>query len=146
MSVVIPPGRYPELETLLAFWERLRGQRSIPSRRDLDISALKPWLGHLMLLDALGNGRFRYRVYGSNVAALFGRDLQGQEVDELPPDVREEVRQDYLQVATSRAARFGILERVIADKMHKFGKLTLPLSDDGEAVTKLLAAIYPARP
>lgn len=144
MSVSIPPGRYPELETFLAFWEHLRGERAMPARADLDISAMKPWLGHLLLLDVLDERRFRYRIYGSKIAALLDRDLQGQEVDELPPEVRDEARRDYIQVVASRAAHFVILQRAIADGVCEFGKLTLPLSDNGETVTKLLAAIYPA--
>lgn len=134
----------PRLLDLLTCWHLLRKGRRMPSRSDFDFPLLGPWLGYLMLLDVLGSSRFRYRVYGSAVAALLGRDLQGREVDDLPADVREETRGDYLAVVASREPRFVERQRDIHGRSESFGKLILPLSDNGEAVTMLLAAFYPA--
>src|SRR3546814_3020791 len=93
---------YPALPGLLALWRGLAAGRRIPTRGSLDLEQLKPWLGHLLLLDALGDGRFRYRVYGSAVAALYGHDLQGRAVDALPPSARAALLADYERAQTGR--------------------------------------------
>lgn len=117
----------------------------MPARADFDMEALKPWLGHLMLLDVLGDGQFRYRVYGSRVAQYYGRDLQGRGLDNLPSLVREDVRDDYLHVVETRKPSFVEREHLIDGHRQPFGKLTLPLSEDSVTVTRLLAAIYPSQ-
>ena len=39
------------LRSLHAFWDRCRAGRVMPLRRDIDVLDLRPWLGHLMLID-----------------------------------------------------------------------------------------------
>src|SRR3546814_7773622 len=124
----------------------------MPTRGGLDLEQRKPWLGHLLRRDALGDGRVRYRVYGSAVAALYGRDLQGRAVDALPPSARAAILADYERALVLGAPFFVERWRLARPDPYaparpmRCGKLILPLCDDVAdctAPTKLLAAIYP---
>ena len=71
------------LEFYLGYWQRKRGVRPMPSRDDLKPHELKPYLGHLLLVDALaGFEDFRFRLVGTRVAEHFLSDATGHSMRE----------------------------------------------------------------
>ena len=75
--------RSPLLQQLHAYWEGKRGARLAPVRDELDPAEIVRLLPHLFLIDAIGMpSRFRYRLIGTAVVELTGRDLTGHFVDE----------------------------------------------------------------
>lgn len=149
LSSVLEP--YPPLARLLELWEARAGNRAMPARQDLDTLTLRDWLGHIHLVEVTGGGQYHYRIYGTSISRLFGRDLQSRPVDELPEPERSEAILDYSSVVHSRQPHFVERQRNITDKSdimprpRLVGKLCLPLSDDGTHVSQILAAIYPRR-
>jgi hypothetical protein len=56
-----------ELQQLLDYWHRMRGDRAMPLRSDLAPHEIPALLPYLMLLDVEPSPlRFRYRLAGSN--------------------------------------------------------------------------------
>lgn len=104
---------------------------------------------YLHLLEVVTEGRYRYRVFGSIIGRLFDRDLQNREVGALPEPERSEALLDYGHVIRSRAPHFierercGLGRRDILPRLQLIGKLCLPLSEDGTAVSQILVGIYP---
>jgi hypothetical protein len=75
--------RSPLLRQLHTYWERKRGARLAPTRKEIDPAEIVRLLPHLFLIDAVGTEpRFRYRLIGTAVVELTGRDLTGHFVDE----------------------------------------------------------------
>jgi hypothetical protein len=138
--------RHPDLLTLLAQWNFACDGRRIPCRRDLDIIRLKPWIGHLAMLEVIEGGQaFLYRVYGSDMAALMGRDLTGKTTDVLPPHARDVVLAEYRGVVETAAPDYIEHVRTLAEgERQQLCKLILPLGKDG-VVDRLLVGIYPSR-
>ena len=60
-----------KLQALRALWQETRGARPIPSRGDMPVSALRPWLGHLALIDLTGATPY-FRLCGTGLHARFG--------------------------------------------------------------------------
>jgi|HigsolmetaAR201D_1030396.scaffolds.fasta_scaffold53529_2 Uncharacterized protein conserved in bacteria len=133
------------LRSLHAFWDRCRAGRVMPLRRDIDVLDLRPWLGHLMLIDVIDGGAdYRYRVYGSVIASYFNRDLTGRCVSSLAPSVQEVVHAEYgyvvrhaVPLAISRRRSVQFFSMVMA-------RLILPLTVTGRDVEMLLVGVYPA--
>jgi hypothetical protein len=78
------------LVTLLAHWNAARGGdssgSSVPPVAAIDPSALRFILGWLMIMEPLEDGAdFKYRLYGSAIAATTGRDLTGCKVSDSFP-------------------------------------------------------------
>lgn len=71
------------LHALYAYWQRKRGARAIPSRRDIEPVELVPLLPHLMMIGVEEGPRFRYRLFGTAVAEAFGSDPTGRCIDEV---------------------------------------------------------------
>lgn len=132
------------LADLHAYWLTSAAGRPMPTRADIDVFEMKPWLGHLMLVEVLeGGADFRYRLYGSNVAHLFGRDRTGQVTSALPVHAREIVCAEYRRVVDSREPHYVRHRRTLARGTGEIAKLILPLGDEG-GVHMLLAAMYRA--
>jgi len=146
LSSVLEP--YPPLIRLLDLWKARASNRAMPARHDLDTLTLRDWLGHIHLVEVT-DGQYHYRIYGTSIGRLFGRDLQSRAVGELPEPERSEATLDYSCVVQSRQPHFVERQRNVTDKSdimprsRLVGKLCLPLSEDGANVTQILAAIYP---
>ncbi len=146
-----PPGsdvpleiKHPLLRRLLDLWNVKRDGRVMPARADFDVFELKDWLGNLMLIEVLdGASEFRYRLYGSVLAAYYSRDLTGKLSDTLPPETRDIVRREYGEVCAARRPMLVERRRSVKQSTRMVAKLILPLASDGLAVDMILAASYP---
>ena len=137
----IAQGDAPFLEELLALWKARRGERRMPARRDFDAVELMRYGGRIALIDVeYEPKRYRFRLIGSRMTEVLGRDSTGRYVDELYND-------DFYETAV------GPYERVLRDRepvtlhgnMKRMGKeflrfhsLDLPLSSDGERVDMIM--------
>lgn len=69
------------------FWEFCRAlprDGGLPMRSSAGPEMLRPWLGNLMILDPIEDGRdFRYRLYGSAIANFCDFDMTGRTVSEF---------------------------------------------------------------
>ncbi len=140
---VLPPKNFDSepLRKLHALWNRKRDGRPMPSRGDFDPLELKDDLGWITLVDVEhGPTRFRYRLVGTNVTELMGRDATGSYLDELYPAPVE-------RVATSsfrELVRSGTPNRVLGTMHHAergflgFESIDLPLSSDGQSVNMIM--------
>jgi PAS domain-containing protein len=74
----------PQLRFLLRYWSELAGERDMPVAKQIDALEMRPALGYVNLLDLIEGGKdFRYRVFGSNIAAVAGYDMTGRQLSAL---------------------------------------------------------------
>jgi hypothetical protein len=133
----------PLLADLLSHWNAKRGTRAMPARADIDPTdpALRSHLGFILLADVVGEPpRFRFRLIGSKITELVGRDSTGKWFDELySPADYESVTAAYRWVVQNRAPL-----RITGNLRHAnrewldMESLDLPLSSDGENVDVIL--------
>jgi hypothetical protein len=136
----------PQLRFLREYWGDLAGARPMPQTRDIDAVEMRPALGYISLLDVVENGRdFRYRVFGSAIAAVTGFDMTGRPASALK--ARTEVVEFALAIYRAVVERrepllteHGPPSTVSSVAWHS---LVLPLADAGGAVARLLAGAVP---
>jgi hypothetical protein len=149
----------PRLAALYAYWDGKRAGRAMPVRGDIDPLEMRPWLGNLLLIDALPDGRFVYRLYGTRFVDSFGLDMTGRSVDELPADQRDRVRSDYEAVRSTAQPRARLYTALFdsspsglrpatattirAPQVVTWERLVLPLGDSAQTVAMLLVGAYP---
>jgi hypothetical protein len=63
---------------LFAYWERQRGKHAAPERADIDPAAIRHALGDIFILASDFVDDLRYRLAGTRLCALFGRELKGE--------------------------------------------------------------------
>jgi len=132
----------PELQTLFAQWQNLRGARFAPSRDDLQPSDMTPLLRWSHLYDVMDGGkRFRVRVIGSTIVDHLKVDMQGQIIDDSNDTllVRRVISALRLVIKTRQPIR-TYTDRVASNRqVHEAAEnLWLPLSSDGASVDKIL--------
>jgi PAS domain len=137
----------PQLRFLLRYWSELAGARDMPKARDIDALEMRPALGYINLLDAIeGGADFRYRVFGSIIAAVVGYDMTGRQVSALKTA-------PYMAEFALAAGRAVIQRREPLLTEHRppasavptvaWHGLILPLAGEDGAVARLLIGNVP---
>jgi hypothetical protein len=125
----------PVLGSVLAFWVRKRGARSMPSKRDMDPMEIPPaLLPNLQIIDVLDGGKsFRYRLVGTALVRAYGEDYTGKYSDKLlDPELRRAMHEMYEVVYKSKAPLFAHHKyKTSKDIDPVTDRIYMPLSDDG---------------
>ena len=130
------------LQQLQAYWRHKAAGRRLPCRADLDPVEIPLLLPHVMLVDVLPSGRYRYRLIGTENAREHGINATGCYLDEvLPgPEYQVHVRGLYDECVRTRRALYS--ECLFLSLKHGPERHTkvlfLPLSDDGARVNIVL--------
>lgn len=73
---------------MLALWRSLVDAGEVPHRGQFDTLTLRPWLGHVMIHEAVDGRRdFRNRLEGSDVVRLTGEEGAGEGQDRVMQDI-----------------------------------------------------------
>jgi hypothetical protein len=62
---------------LFAYWDKVRGSRVAPERADIEPDAIRHILGDCFFLADGNAANFPFRLAGTRLCALFGRELKG---------------------------------------------------------------------
>lgn len=122
----------PLLLQLYAYWADRRGGRRLPTREDIDPLDLKFILGSLILIDIEPAPlRFRYRLFGSEIARRQGFDMTGKYNDQHPwPEFAARVRDVYRGVMETSEPALIRRRGLIGDRPMDHQSLILPLGRD----------------
>lgn len=135
-----------QLRFLLRYWSDLCSEGRLPAAREIDPVEMRPALGYVNLVDTVEDGRdFRYRVFGSIVAAVSDFDMTGKLASELKASPYiVEFSLAALRAAQRRAeplfTEHGPPAAVYTATWHR---LVLPLAGDKGEVSRLLIGIVP---
>ena len=133
-----------KLSTLRDLWDRKRGERSMPRRADFTVADLRPWLGHLALIDVNASDQV-FRLCGINLFARFGGDVTGQRVGDLRHSGTGSFRDCIAQVVRTNCPGNACHTQIINGEETTFDELALPLSGEGVKMSMVLFASYPAK-
>jgi hypothetical protein len=139
---------HPELDALQALWNKIRGDRPMPQRSDFDLDLVKQWASHMSIATVTPDGRFQFRLFGTELSRLYGRDLSGCILDDLAPkDLWSVVIMHYREVVRMRKPLFAPISIANGRWYNEVSRLLLPLTDDGdgEGVAFVMAADYPRK-
>ena len=135
----------PVLGPALAYWERKRGTRHAPARRDIDATELPPsLLPYLQITElAATSGRIRFRLVGTGIVEAYGADLTGKYMDEVYSAERlRHVEANY------RAACESMRPVLVVNRYHSSRpvslvchRLVMPLAGDSATIHQFLTAM-----
>lgn len=142
----IDEAQTPPIRHLIRYFEeKSLGTESVQAAA-LDPADLRPALGYVNLLEPVDDGcDFRFRIFGTFVAAVTGQDLTGKCLSEMPAS-------DYVvdhAMATYRASyarRLPLLSSRIplgAATTSRWERLVLPFTGAGNNVVRLLVGAVP---
>lgn len=132
----------PRLRRLGAWWEdACAALGHLPGRQHVDPAGWRGLLAHLYMIDVIEDGkRYRWRLIGTAVTELAGRDATGRYMDDLY-DVAgyAEATKSYAAVVASRRPlrSFGTLAFTGRD-YSGFDSVEVPLAADGARIDLIL--------
>jgi hypothetical protein len=136
----------PNLRRLYEYWDAARRGRPMPARADIDPVEFGWALGNLSLIDVLPDGRFRWRLDGTNIVDFFRCDMTGKELDAYPhADAVGRMRENFGKAVETRAPHYFVSRYDTDRRSWRYQTLVLPLSDDGETVNMLLQMLAACR-
>ncbi|HZR75668.1 PAS domain-containing protein [Bradyrhizobium sp.] len=75
--------KHPSNRQFFAYWDQKRGEARAPDRSDFKPDGFRQLLGDVFVLACDEATRHPFRVAGTRLSALLGRDLKGQNFPEL---------------------------------------------------------------
>jgi hypothetical protein len=131
----------PRVASFYRYWDNKRQGRKMPSRADLDPIEMKPWLPGITLIDVFHNPRrLVYRLVGTKLIELRGRDVTGMTVEEgFIGASLEDVLENYRLAIEEKTLVYDWDPLPTPDGwLREPEGLLLPLSSDGETVDKVI--------
>jgi len=128
---------------LFAYWDEKRGERIAPARSDIDPCAIRQILGDTFILACDRDNDHPFRLAGTEVCAIFGRELRGEPfMNVFAPADRADVRELVGIVANeARGVIAGALARTDDERSAELELLLLPLLHHDQM--RLLGALAP---
>lgn len=134
---------HPSLDALKELWNSVRRDRPLPRRDEFDLATMKRWASQMSIARVTPQGRFQFRLFGTELARLYGRDLTNCMLDELAPrDLWSVVIMHYLEVVKTRRPLFCPISISNGRWYNEVSRLLLPLADQGDTVAFIMAADY----
>lgn len=136
----------PIFREIFDYWRtKCRGER-LPARKDIDPTDIGKVLGSIVLIEVLPgtpSPRFRYRLWGTRVTELYGKDYTGYMFDQvISPASREKIQDVFEWVIENRTPHFWQVPVPAENRDFVSNRrLLLPLATDGRTVDMLLAVI-----
>jgi hypothetical protein len=144
--------RNERLRRLVAYWLERRGSRAVTRRADIDPIEIPSVLPVIWLYDyVLDNGRFRCRLAGEDIRAMYRTNIVGQYLDEFVLARGWPTIEEHYRAALSGPAIGHAIGQVYSAGLDRIGngeRVLLPLSDeDGRHTTMLIGGtVYEALP
>lgn len=139
----------PRLARAVDWWqERCAALGHLPGRQHVDPAEWPGLLAHLYLIDVLDGGRrYRWRLIGTTVVELAGRDVTGRFMDDLyDAATYGDATKSYATVIETRRPlrSFGTLAFTGRD-YSGFDSVEVPLAADGRNIDLILGLCYGTR-
>jgi hypothetical protein len=130
------------------YWNRKRGIRAAPDRTDIDPSEIRHALSDTFMLAADFIDQLRFRLAGTRVCALFGREIKGEAFAPLWSETSRNAIDDLLTLVTheTTGAVAGLTGRTEDGAETDLELLLLPLAHIGHARIRALGVLAPTSP
>jgi hypothetical protein len=137
----------PSNRELFAYWQERRGDRSAPARGDIEPGAIRRVLGDSFILSFDATVDHPFRLAGTRVCAIFGRELKGESFVRIWDEADRGHIHDLVAIVADEGT--GIVAGAVAtaseDRTTELELLLLPLLHEGPAHVRLLGALSPLK-
>jgi hypothetical protein len=131
---------------LFSYWDALRGERAAPERGEIEPGEIRHVLADTFILEIGDNQRCEFRLAGTRICALFGRELKGEEfVGIWNEDARDEARRN-VEIVTLETAGVvaGLVGETPSGASLDLELILLPLRHRSKTHSRVLGALSPS--
>jgi hypothetical protein len=137
--------KHPSSREFFAYWDAKRGDARAPDRSEIQPDAVRDLLGDIFVLSYDNQAGYPFRVAGTRVSALLGRDLRDASFSALfAPDSRREIEELISYVAEEMLAAIAGLTATAEDgTTAHLELLLLPFNNRAHAPISLTGVLAP---
>jgi hypothetical protein len=137
--------KHPSSREFFAYWDAKRGDARAPDRSEIEPGAVRELLGDIFVLAYDNEAGYPFRVAGTRVCALLGRDLKDTGFSALfAPGSRREIEDIISYVAEEMlAAIVGITATSDGGATAHLELLLLPFNNRAHAPMSLTGVLAP---
>ena len=139
--------KHPSNRDLFDYWNERRGTRLAPGRAEIEPSAIRQVLGDTFVLEVDGIANHPFRLAGTRLCALFGRELKNESFVKLWRRSGQTALRELLAVVTEE--KVGVVASVTGATAEdavlavQLELLLLPLAYQSRADARVLGAMAP---
>lgn len=137
----LPPFADARATGLLAAWTAGCRDGLPPDRDCLDVFALRAWLGHISVYEAIG-GDFRVRLEGTRISQMTGEDWTGRLASQVDARFGTRLVEIMRNVVNSRRPRFHTT-RIYQREFRSAIRMLLPMRSRSDGpVDQIFLVLY----
>lgn len=139
--------KHPSNRELFNYWNERRGERLAPERADIEPAAIRQVLGDTFVLEVGSTESHPFRIAGTRLCALFGRELKTESFLKLWQRAGQTAIRELIAVVMEE--KVGIVASVSAatsdDALAPLGLelLLLPLASQVRGEARVMGALCP---
>ena len=139
--------KHPSNRTLFDYWNTRRGARLAPERGEIEPSAIRQVLGDTFVVAIDSSAGHPFRLAGTRICALLGRELKGEGFVRLWDKAAQNSINELVAVVMEE--KVGVVASVTSNAAHdpllaiKLELLLLPLAYRSKNDARLLGALAP---
>jgi hypothetical protein len=137
--------KHPTSRELYAYWQNRRGRRPAPTRADIEPGAIRQVLSEAFILALDQGGGYPFRLAGTRVCALFGRELKGESFVALWTEAHRRIVTDLLTILTDEGVGTvaGATAQNVEAETLELELLLLPLSASRPSLARTIGVLAP---
>lgn len=137
--------KHPSSRGFFTYWDAQRGDARAPDRSDIEPVAVRELLGDIFVLSYDHDAGYPFRVAGTRVSALLGRDLKDTGFSTLfAPDARREIEEVISYVAEEMLPAIAGITAISEDgRTAHLELLLLPFNNRAHAPVSLTGSLAP---
>jgi hypothetical protein len=139
------PVKHSSTRSLYAYWNERRGTRAAPERGEIEPGAIRSALGDSFILCADPVADHAFRLAGTRVCSLFGREMKGHSFVPLWDERDRDAISDLLAIVANEIA--GIVAGVAGATAEGYSVdlelLMLPLRHRGSSRERQIGVLAP---
>jgi hypothetical protein len=139
--------KHPANRELFKYWNEQRGERLAPDRAEIEPSAIRTMLGDIFLLEFNADETAPFRLAGTRLCALFGRELRGENFFKLwLPSYQTAIRDLIVGMMEEKAGCVAGVAAAASDDILapvQLDLLLLPLAFHSRGRARAIGALAP---
>jgi hypothetical protein len=138
--------KHASVRELFEHWNERRGGRVMPQRADIDPAAIRRILADTFIVSCDASTGHPFRLAGTRVCALLGRELKGESFLHLFSTQARLTLLELLTIVTVEAIGVAATasELTAGERDRCLEMLLLPLADEGGGTARVLGALVPS--
>jgi hypothetical protein len=132
---------------LYAYWQELRGRRPAPERAEIEPAAIRHILSEAFILALDHSAGYPFRLAGTRICALFGRELKGESFVALWDEASQRTIVDLLAVLADEwvGTVAGASAHTGSGESLQLELLLLPLSTGRPHLARTIGVLAPLK-